>query len=175
MRCNYLLLLALSSTMVMCGTGSLALPAPPTQQTSSASSSHEAGDHPHEAEQTAATEGMRAKKHADEQQHNRTSSRNLGHSPADPTRVNRPRPLLNNRERLANTTDVHRQVQGNSGGVVEGAFMQGKGSKRSVPAPTGGPPSMRHRGPNPPIVAGSGNSTSWNTGSINGTRIDRRR
>lgn len=181
MKSGYMLFLVLSSAIWTGGIVSVAESAPASQQTSNESSARAAGDRPRDAEHApASADGIRTGKNP-HQRKNGAATKNLGRGRAELTRTNRPRQLPNDRDRLANTTDVRPQIPDNSGGSAQRGFVEGKGDKsgdlarRPILAPTGDPSSTRHRGLNPPIVAGSVKSTTSNTASINGTRINRRR
>jgi hypothetical protein len=78
--------------------------------------------------------------------------------------------------------NLHQPGSDKSGGVAKGGLIQHQtlNNALAVRTPSVVRPTVpalnnvRHRSPNPAVVAGSVNSDSRNTGAINGTRMNRR-
>jgi hypothetical protein len=78
--------------------------------------------------------------------------------------------------------NLHQPGSNKSGGAAKAGLIRNETVNMALPVRT---PSVvrptvrsfnnvRHRGPNPAVVAGSVNSDSRNTGAINGTRMNRK-
>jgi hypothetical protein len=107
-----------------------------------------------------------------------------GHRGPASQKVNRPKQIPNSRQRSlpGNAMDIHRPSSGKSGSAARGVLIRDKSVNNvvavrtpNVVRPTA--PSfnnVRHRNPNPAVVGGSANSQRSNTGTINGTRMNRK-
>ncbi len=108
----------------------------------------------------------------------------LGHSPANPPQANRlAHPNYQQRPGSATAIGFRQPGSNRSGGVEGKRLIQYETAQIALPVH---PPSvvrpsavtlnnLRHRSPNPPAIGGLGNSTAGNTGSIDGSRVRRRR
>jgi hypothetical protein len=100
------------------------------------------------------------------------------------SKVNRPKQLPNGRQRSlpGNAMNLHQPVLNKSGTELKTGFIPNETVNNvlavrtpSIVRPTA--PSfnnVRHRSPNPAVVGGSANSQSSKTGTINGTRMNRK-
>ena len=186
MKATCLLFLMISCAALMHGTSYAA----PSQQTSPESSANTASDHPGEPAQGDAAPPRDGRhqtggKASDEQRdHGRASDTNHPPSRASLTKANRPKQLSNSRQRFipGNPMNLHQPGSDKSGGAAKGGLIQNETVNHALPVRT---PSVvrptvpsfnnvRHRGPNPAVVAGSVNSDSRNIGAINGTRLNRK-
>jgi hypothetical protein len=107
------------------------------------------------------------------------SGKNHPRNRASLTLANRSKRLPYSRKRSmpGNAMNLHQPGSDKSGGVVKGESIHN--------APAVRPPSIvqpavaslnnvRHRGPNPPVVGGAANLDRRSTGTINGTRMQRK-
>jgi hypothetical protein len=188
MKASYLLFLTMSCAGLMDGTSYAA----PSQQVSAEGSASTASGRSHDAESVApADDGKRQKEESpsagqsDEQKAPRhASAKNHPRSRVSLTAVNRPKQLPNSRKRSlpGNAIGLHQLGSDKSGGAVTGELIHHETANNAPPVqPTSvvrptvaSLHNVRHRGPNPAVVAGSANSNSRNTGAINGTRMNRR-
>jgi hypothetical protein len=118
----------------------------------------------------------------EQRSHGRASDMDHPPSRASLTKVNRPKQLPNSRRRSLPGNALHQPGSNKSGGAAKSGFIQNETVNIALPVRT---PSVvrptvpsfnnvRHRGPNPAVVAGSMNSDRRNTGAINGTRMNRK-
>ncbi len=105
-----------------------------------------------------------------------------GHGGPAPQKANRPRQLPNSQQGSLPGNALHQPGSDKFGGVAKTGFIRNETINNalavrtpSVVRPTVlSPNNVRHRGPNPAVVGGSPNLHSSNTGSINGTRMNRK-
>ena len=152
MKATYLVSLTMSCAMLMQGT-SYAVPSQPASAVSSTNLRH-------------------------------LSDKNGPRSRATLTAASRPQQLPNSRKRSVarNATNSHQPSSGKSGRAATGGSIQNEtvNSAPSVRRPNAIRPTMlsfntvRHRGPNPAVVGGTANPACRNTGTINGTRMNRK-
>jgi hypothetical protein len=184
MKTTCLLFLTMSWAGLTQGIGCAA----PSQRTSPEGSANTVSAHPHDAEHAApADDGRRqaGEKASDEQQdHGRASDTNHPPSGASLIKANHPKQLLNSRQRSTpgNAINLHQPGSDKSGGAAKGGLIQNETVHNALPVRTPSVirptvPSLnnvRHRSPNPAVVAGSVNSDRRNTGVIDGTRMNRK-
>jgi hypothetical protein len=157
------------------------------QQTSNRSAADTVGNHSREADHAApAADGAHVGKPSEDQQNHPKVSANK--APAANASLSKPSlriELANRRERSATQDSKNSDHPGSDRTV--GAAENGRSRNETahnaatVRQPSAVRPSVpslsnvRHRGPNPPIVGGVGNSNSRNTGALDGTHMNRRR
>ena len=187
MKTTCLLFLTMVWATLMHGTGCAIPSSPASQQTSPESSANTASDHPRDAAQRDAglpRDGRHqtgGKASHEQRDHGRASDTNHPPSRASLTKANRPKQLPNSLQRSLPGNALHQPRPDKSGGAAKSGFIRNETVNiasavrtPSVVRPT--VPSLsnvRHRSPNPAVVAGSVNSGSRNTGAINGTRMKR--
>ena len=185
MKTACLLFLAISGAL-MCGTGNAVASNPASQQTSSESSANTTGERPREhiapavdtKHQTGGTLS------GEQKDHRGASNANHARSHARVANANRPKQFPNSRERLTvgNPRNLRQPGPNKSVTVAKNGLIQHKtvSSALAVRPPrvfrssSFSQDNVRHRGPNPAVIAGSANSRTGNTGMINGTRMNRR-
>ena len=118
----------------------------------------------------------------EQRDHGRASDMNHPPSRTSLTKANRPQQLPNSRQRSRPGNALHQPGPDKSAGAAKGGLIRNEAVnialavrtpsvvRPTVPALN----NVRHRSPNPAVVAGSVNSDSRNTGAINGTRMNRR-
>lgn len=157
---------------LMTGT-SYAVPSNPMYEQSSAESSSRTADDGKHAQPEEASDGRPSHGHASGNKHSRSSATATA-GKSTPKREG----YLNN-----SAMNVRPAALGESGRAAKGRLVQDEILNNSA-LPTR-PPSvvprrgtsandLRHRGPNPAVIDGAMNSNVRNTGSINGTRMNRR-
>jgi hypothetical protein len=157
------------------------------EQSSFTSSADTASDRPRGAHAALADGGKRhvGEKPSGEQPGNRRpSGKNHPPSQARLPKTNRPNQPPKGRERSTSgdAMNPHESGSDKSGGAAKAGLIQ---NETVNSAPRVRPPSAvrltapsidnaRHRSPNSAVVGGSANSTTRNTGAINGTRMNRK-
>jgi hypothetical protein len=161
----------------------------PSQQPPSLTSENTLGDHPRGTWYAAPDDGEGTRKGgsvSDERgDHRHISDRNHPRSSLGTVTKERPKHLPNNRDRFPSRNGMNLRQPGSdkSGGTAKGGFIRRERVNSAVsPGPPNvirpGVPSLnnvRHRGPNPAVVGGSPKSDGRNTGTIDGTRVHRKR
>jgi len=200
MKATCLLILAIGCAALARGTSYAA----PSQQASAESSANTASgrsndDHSHDSERAApADDGKRQKEGTPVRQayqprdRRHASAKNHPRSRASLAAANRPKQLPNSRKRSlpGDAMNLHQPRSDKSGGAAKGGLIQNERVNNALPVrPTSvarptvaslnnalNPSlnSVRHRGPNSAVVGGPANSTSSNTGAIDGSRMNRR-
>jgi len=163
--------------LVMMGLGAL-LPghATPAQQASAADSSNHTSNGPGTAGQATRSDGEPSDGRAKWRDIS-DKKRPSGHS--SPTTTNRPQQLANNGRTTRFGNAVHNQPGStNPGGALMGGSIENKQARYAPPIRASSVTSLgsaslhaaRHRGPNPAVIGGWGNST----GTLDGTRMNRK-
>jgi hypothetical protein len=159
--------------------------APP--QAPSRSTPNAVGSRSHEADHAAPpADGTRVGKPSQDQQNHREVSGNKpSPSNTSPSKANHRNEVPNRRERSASQdskNSIHPGSDKSAGatqnGLVRNETVNHAASKRASNTARPTVPSLssaRHRGANPAIVGGAGNSNSRNTGALDGTHMNRRR
>jgi hypothetical protein len=159
--------------------------APPFRLGSAANS---AIGHPRDAEHAAPDDGrpQAERKASDERQGDgRVSGRNHPPGRASLTKANRAKHVPNSRlrslpgGRVMNLQQARAAKSGDpaKGGLIQAVTVNGAPRRRPVSLARSAVPSLnnvRHRGPNPAMIGGLAPSHSANTGTINGTRMNRK-
>jgi len=157
------------------------------QQAPSRSAPNAVGTRSHEADHAApAADGTHVGKPSEDQQnHRKVSGNKLPASSTSPSKANRRNEVPNRRERSASgdSKNSYRPGSDKSAGAAQNGLARNE-TLNHTPSNCG--PSavrpavpllsnVRHRGANPAIVGGAGNSNSRNTGALDGTHMNRRR
>ena len=188
MKATCLLFLMIVCAELTPGTSYAAQSNPASQQPSSKSPANTVSDHPRDAVHDAPIKDGKNQKDGtlpDEQRDLRhASEKNQPRGRVSLTKSNRPTQVPNNPEpsTLGKVIDFHRPGSDKSGASARGGSIQHKTVNIALPVrpasvirSTVSPlNNVRHRGPNPAIVGGLGNSNTRNTGSISGTHLLRR-
>ena len=187
MKATCLLFLTISWAASMPGAGYAVPSNPASQQISPASSANTASGHPRDAEHAASPRDGRHPtdgKASDEQQnHGRASGTNHPPRGAGLTKANRPKQLPSGRHRSIPGNALHQRGSDKSRGAAKGGFIQNPTIHNALPVRMSSvvrpialsPNNVRHRSPNPAVVAGPVNSDRRNNGAINGTHMNRKR
>jgi len=152
------------------------------------SSANPASGHPGDTERTASPRDGRyqTRREASDEQRNRGPASGPNHSlsRANLTKVSRPKPLPNRGQHSlpGNAMNFHRPSLGKPSGAATGGLIPNGTLSKASPVRMSSVvrttvPSfnnVRHRGPNPAVVAGSVNANTRNAGAINGTRMNRK-
>ncbi len=169
------------------GTSFATLSGTATQQGSSAKSADTASDRPR-AQHAAPDDGGKHQaggKRSDEQSGDGGAP--LKHHPpsqASLPKANRPNQAPNHREHSTsgNAMNLHEPGSDKSGGAAKAGFIQNEIGNSALPvrspsviSPTVPPlDNVRHRAPNPAVIGGLANPKTKDTGTINGTRMNRK-
>jgi hypothetical protein len=145
------------------------------------------GNHPREADHAApAAHGTHVGKPSEDQQiHRKVSGNKLPASNTSPSKANHRNEVPNSRERSAsgNSKNSYRPGSDKSAGAAQNGIVRNEtvnhaASHRASNTARPTVPSLRnvrHRGANPAIVGGAGNSSTRNTGALDGTHMNRKR
>lgn len=187
MKTAGLVFMMIGCAVSMYGTSYAAPSDPVAHQSSSATSVDTASDRPHGAH-SAPVDGRKhqagGKSSGEHPGTRHALDKNHPPGPASQSNANRPSQAPNRQEHSASGNAMDRREPGSdkSVGAAKGGLVQKETvnnalriQPRSVARPVG--PSIenvRHRTPNPAVVGGSANSTTKNTGAINGTRMNRK-
>jgi hypothetical protein len=156
------------------------------QQASSSDAVDSVRNHSREAEHVTPTErGTHTGIPSDEQpNHRKISTNKLPSSKPSVSKSNRPSEPSNRGERTVrdNSENSHRPASDKSAGAAQNGLARNETvnhapSIRASSAARPAVPSLsnvRHRGPNPPIVGGVGNSNSTNTAALDGAHMNRK-
>lgn len=158
-----------------------------SQQATPPSAANIVGNHSRETEHASATDGgTRLGKPSDDQQsHRKISGNKLPTSNSSLSKSNHPNEITNRREPSAaeDFKNSHRPGLDKSGGAAKSGLTRNEtvnhaSSNRASSAVRPSVPSLgnvRHRGPNPAIISGTGSSNTRNTAALDGTHMNRRR
>jgi hypothetical protein len=126
-----------------------------------------------------------AKPSEDQHNHPKISGNKSSTSITSPSKANHPNELENRRERSGSedSKDFHRAGSDKSRGATQNGLARNEtinhaASNRGPSAARPAVPALsnvRHRGANPAIIGGAGNSNSRNTTALDGTHMNRRR
>jgi hypothetical protein len=156
------------------------------QQTSTRSAADTVGNHPREAEHAAQTDDRThiGKTSGDQQNHPKVSGNKAPAANASLSKPSRRNELANRRERSASQDykSSDRPASDKSAGAAQNGLARNETVNHapSIRAPSAARlavPSLsnvRHRGPNPAIIGGVGNSNSKNIAALDGTHMNRR-
>ena len=186
MKTRHFLSLALSGAILAHATAYAAAPGPASEQTSAASSAATASGHPGDPGRAAlagtAKRSEGGKSSDLRRSHGQASLTN--HSPSRGTMTKPNHQVLNNRQRTqAGNTMALRQPNlarptgaGMGGAMPDRAIYNPKAVRVSSTARPAAPSinPVRHRGANPPLIAGPMNSNRRNNGAIDGSRMKRK-
>jgi hypothetical protein len=180
----FLMLGCAASTVGAAGAGQSVAAA---QQPSNRSAADTGANHPREADHTApVADGAHVGKPSDNKQNKRMVS---GHKPssgnASQSKANRRTEVPKSRERSASADSKNSDRPGSakSAGAGQNGLARNETAKHapSDRAPSAVRPvapslgNVRHRGVNPAIVGGAGNSNTRNTVALDGTHMNRKR
>jgi len=180
----FLMLGCAASTVGAAGAGQSVAAA---QQPSNRSAADTGANHPREADHAApVADGAHVGKPSDNKQNKRMVS---DHKPssgdARPSKANHREEVPNSRERSASrdSENSHRTGSDQSRGAARNGLARNETVKHapSDRAPSAVKPvapslsNVRHRGVNPAIVGGAGNSNTRNTVALDGTHMNRKR
>jgi hypothetical protein len=158
-----------------------------SQQTPSRSAANAVGSPSRDAEHAApADAGTRVgKPSADQQNHRKVSSNKPSTSNTSPSKTNHRNEASSGGERSVRdgSKDSHRPASDKSAAAAQNGLARNStvthapsdrasgGVRPAVPSLS----NVRHRGPNPAIVGGVGNSSTRNTAALDGTHMNRKR
>jgi hypothetical protein len=154
-----------------------------SQQAAPRNAANAVGNHAREADHAAPAGG--GKPSDDQQNHPKVSANQAPAASANLSKPNRRKEGSNNRERPGSERSrnshgpaADKSAGGAQNGLARSETINHAPSNRASSIARRALPSLsdvRHRGPNPPIVGGVGNSNSRNTAALDGTHMNRKR
>jgi hypothetical protein len=187
MRAIVLIFLTLGYAASAVGAAGAGQSAAAAQQTSNRSAADTVGNHPREADHAAPTDDRThiGKTSGDQQIHPKVSGNKAPAANASLSKPSRRNELANKHERSASqdSKNSHRPASDKSAGAAQNGLARnatvshGPSNRPSSPVRPAVPSlsNVRHRGANPAIVGGAGNSNTRNTAALDGTHMNRRR